>query len=314
MTAPSVLVLGDANVDMVIQLRDRTMEATSPSSAPQLYGGGSAANVTVALARLGVDVSMLGKVGDDGFGRWVLDDLAREGVKIDGLGTASEAFTTVVMALIEPDGERQIVIWPQEGAAHNHLFPGEIDPLRYKSATWLHTSGICLREYPVQDAVLHAMDVARRAKITVSLDLNLRMETWGLDDNARVIFARAIELSDVVFGNAYEEIIPLAREQTAEGASRILCDGQRTVIARLGDQGALVTTPEGNFRVPAFSVNVVDTLGAGDAFNGGFIAARLAEQDLQQATRWGHAVAALKIGRPGARGLPTMDELLAKLA
>ena len=88
-----------------------------------------------------------------------------------------------------------------------------------------------------------------------------------------------------------------------------LSSGSRTVVARQGEKGALVTTPQESFQTPAFQAKVVDTLGAGDAFDGGFVAARIAGLGDVDAVRWGHAAAAYNIGQPGARGLPNINEL-----
>ena len=101
---------------------------------------------------------------------------------------------------------------------------------------------------------------------------------------------------------------------TAEALARALATDGRVAIARLGAQGALAIAGEEVVRVPAFRVDVVDTLGAGDVFNGGFIAAMIEGYTLEESLRWGNAAAALKITRPGARGAPTREELLAFLA
>ena len=157
------------------------------------------------------------------------------------------------------------------------------------------------------------MALARTAGVTVSLDLNLRIELWGLEEKVRATFREAVSLADIVLGNAWEEIVPLTEATNIENASRQLCEGKRVVVARQGAQGALVTTPTERYTVPAFPAQVLDTLGAGDAFNGGFIAAALTTCDIYEAARWGNGVAALKISRPGARGLPTLAELQALL-
>jgi len=306
-----VVVLGDACVDMLIRLPESISKGTSDlsHSAPRLHGGGSGANVAVALARLGADVAMVGAVGDDGYGRWVSDDLMREGVNVDELISIPDAFTPMVMALVEPSGERLIYVWPPEGGAHLQLEADAIDSALITSVSWLHTTGMCLRESPSRETILTAMALAREADVTVSLDLNLRIESWGLGTADRDTFEKAIALSDVVFGNAQEEILPMTCADSVEVASQILCGGKRIIVARCGSDGAWVTTPAEAFSVPAVPTQVVDTLGAGDAFNGGFIAACLAKADTREAARWGNAVAALKIGRPGARGLPSLEEL-----
>lgn len=310
------VLIGDANVDMVIKLPPRDaeeMEFTQPE--PQLFGGGTAANVAVALARLGVPVAFLGAVGDDVYGRFVRDDLAREGVVVDGVTAIPATFTPMVIAMIQPDGERSLVVWPPERSADVQLRPAHLDRATITQATWLHTSGMCLRASPIREAVLHAMQLAHESGVPVSLDLNLRLELWGWCDDIRHTVERAMAFADVVFGNAEEEIVPMARVNPVEAAAHILAGGKRIVVARHGLDGALAATPGGTRHAAAFAVDkVVDTVGAGDAFDGGFIAARLAGQNVAAALRWGNAVAALKIGQAGARGLPSRAEVEQLLA
>ncbi len=310
----SAVVLGDANVDLVIRLPDRAVPQPQ-LDAPQLFGGGSAANAAVALARLGVPVSFAGAVGDDGYGRFVRDDFVTEGVDVSGVRMVPDAFTAMVIAMVEPSGERWIVVWPPERGADNLLRPEDVDAAQIAAAGWLHTSGMCLRASSVREAVLHAMQVARGAGVPVSLDLNLRLELWGWGDDIRATVTRAIEQADVVFGSAAEEIAPLAGLDDAEAAARSLAAGARTVVARQGADGVLAVTPDGaTVRAAAFAVPVADTIGAGDAFDGGFIAARLAGEDVAGALQWGNAVAALTIQQPGARSSPTRDAVTRLLA
>ncbi len=310
MSRQNVVVIGDTCVDMVIRLPDRAANAPDlKDSVPELHGGGTAANVAVALARLSVPVAMVGTVGDDGYGRWLRADLVNEGVDVHGLTAVHDAFTPMIMALIEPDGERHVVVWPPTGGADQQLRSDAIDPALISSASWLHTTGICLRASPVRETVLHAMEMARAAGVMVSIDLNARLELWDMADETRRAFARAIELADVVFGNAEEEIMPLTGADSPINAAQSLADGKRIVVARQGSKGALVVTPHETFHAPAFHAEVVDTLGAGDAFDGGFIAGWLADGDVREAARWGNAVASLQIGRTGARGAPSLADV-----
>ena len=149
MTPRRIIVLGDANVDMVVRLPERTGENLDlTASVPQLQGGGSAANMAVALARLGQEVSFVGAIGDDGYGRWVTEDLDREGVNTSGLNTVKDKFTAIVLALIEPNGERLLVVWPPEDGAHHHLPREALHSEFWQGVTWFHTSGMCLRYSP----------------------------------------------------------------------------------------------------------------------------------------------------------------------
>ena len=305
------LVLGDVNVDLVVPLRGRGGDKIQPKTvSPQIHGGGPAGNSAAALARLGVPVRFIGTVGDDGYGRWSVDDLQKEGVDTRYLQFVDQALTSIVLAVIHPDGERELFVWPDTGGAHTRLSPDAITPEIFRSTAWLHTTGLCLREEPVRTAQLKAMRLAREAGVTVSLDLNLRLESWELNEALRHVFDQAISLSNVVFGSGSDEILPYTGLDSIQAGAEALCAGTRTVIVRLGSEGVLAVAPGENFSSAAFDVAVVDTLGAGDAFNGGFICAQLEGYSLQESVRWGNGAAALKIGQVGARGLPDRNELI----
>ncbi len=157
MNKSRVIVLGDANVDILIPLSERSPGTPIPrESTPELHGGGTAANVAVALARLGVKTSFIGTVGDDGYGRWVINDFRNEGVDTGKTYLVQETFTSMVIALIYPDGERGLYVWPDRGGAHTKLQPSSIKPEIFESASWLHTTGLCLREESVRTAQLKA--------------------------------------------------------------------------------------------------------------------------------------------------------------
>jgi fructokinase/2-dehydro-3-deoxygluconokinase len=309
-----VLIVGDANVDLVMHL-------PSPGAAPaqrgeiqaRIDGGGTGANTAVALARLGLPVSFAGVIGSDRYGRWIAEDFGRERVDTSGLVVRADAFTPTVMIIVGADGERHAVLWPPDGWAHTLLRPDDIPDALIAGASWLHTTGMCLRATPVREAMLHAMRAARAAGVPVSLDLNLRLELWGWGDDVRRTAERAVELADVVLGNAREEIAPLAGCDDLEAAARALGGGRRAVVARLGAEGALAVTPGELVYVGGFPIEVVNTVGAGDAFNGGFIAARLEGRPVRDALRWGNAVAALKIQGDSARALPSRAEVQALL-
>jgi aminoimidazole riboside kinase len=310
-----VLVLGDANVDLTLHVPLRAPDGRRTVREPVLSGGGTAANTATALARLGVPVTFVGAVGDDAFGRWIRDDLAVSGVDARGLKVVDTP-TCQVIALIEPDGERSLVVWPTDGGALTRLRPEDVDPSLVAGAAWLHTTGMCLRDRPVRDAVLTTMAAARSAGVPVSIDLNLRVELWGLDADRRAVVEAAIALADVVLGQGEEELAPLAGRAAGgaddpdgggvERAARTLAVGGRTVVARLGAAGALACAADGSvLRSGAFPVTPANVVGAGDAFNGGFVAAMVEGRGLGDALRWGNAVAALKVARPGgARDLP----------
>ena len=326
-----VLVVGDANVALTLHVPARLPGGRREVREPVLATGGTAANTARALGALGVPVAFAGAVGDDAFGRRVAADLAASGVDTGALVVTREADTCQVIAMLEPDGERSLVVWPPDGGALRWLRPEDVPAVLVAGAAWLHTTGMCLRDAPVRDAVLAAMAAARAAGVPVSIDLNLRVELWGLDGERRAVVERAIALADVVLGSGPEELVPLAAamasldedgaagagaDDLVERAARRLSDGARTVVARLGGSGVLACASDGSLvRSPAFAVEVVNIVGAGDAFNAGFIAAMVEGRGLEAALRLGNAVAARKVARQvDAPDLPTRTEVEGLLA
>jgi sugar/nucleoside kinase (ribokinase family) len=308
----SVVVIGDANVDLEVTIPSPQGHDLQDNPEPRLFGGGSAANTAAALARLGVPCRFVGTVGDDLYGRFAIADLAAAGVDTQALTMTASDPTVMVIAVIRPGGERLIYVWPPTGGAHGAVSP-DAAVAAVAGATWLHVSGICLRVSPAAEALLAAMEGARAAGVPVSFDLNLRLENWGWDDGFRDTVMAAVEHADVVVGGGADEIGMLAGLSDPVQAARSLIHDERLVIARLGAGGAVVCSSKGEVVVPGLAVDVVDTVGAGDAFDAGFIAARLRGLGVPEALRWGNAVAAFTITQPGARSTPTIDEMEAFL-
>ena len=306
-----IVVIGDANVDLVIQMpKSIDVENIEKSQAePNLYGGGSAANVAVAISRLGSPVEFIGGIGDDGYGKYVRDDLISEKVGTEGLHTIPNSFTPMVIATIMTDGERMIVVWPPERDADLKLDLTHIDEDLISNSGWLHTSGMCLRASPVRETILESMKIAKEHGIPTSLDLNLRLELWGWEDGIRETTEKAMTLSDYVFGNAAEEIIPISNKNNLEEALTFLSLDQKTIVARKGSSGSTAMSDGKTIETKAYPSKAIDTLGAGDAFCGGFIVSRMEGSSLEEALQWGNAVASLQINQPGARGVPSSDQV-----
>jgi sugar/nucleoside kinase (ribokinase family) len=304
----SVLVVGDTNVDLEIRLPTVAHRETHANPDPQIFGGGSAANTAAALARLDVPCRFAGTVGDDSFGRFAVDSLAEAGVDTAPVTVTRGEPTVTVVAVVQPDGDRLIYVWPPSGGAHGGLQPSHaVDAVT--GSKWLHVSGICLRVQPARDAILAAMKRARAGAIPVSFDLNLRLENWGWGAGFRQVVEAAVEHADVVLGAASDEIGALAGIDDPVEAAKTLAGPNRLVIARLGAAGAMACTATEVTTVPGFDVEVVDTVGAGDAFDAGFIAARLEGMDVTTALRWGNAVGGLTVAQPGARSTPTRRDV-----
>ena len=305
----TVVVIGDANVDLELRLPDGASRALHSNPEPRLFGGGSAANTAAALARLGVETRFVGTVGEDAHGRFAVSSLAAAGVNTEFVDTTTAAPTVMVIFAVQPDGERLVYVWPPRGGAFSAV-RRDVAIEALDAADWLHVSGLCMRTSPSREAAVGAMRDARRRNVPVSFDLNLRLETWGWEGDFKEFVQGAIEHADIVMGNGPEEIVPLAGIDDVVGAALAIAGATRLVIARDGASGSVACTHESVVRSVGFPVDVEDTMGAGDAFNAGFIAARLAGSSPQDSLRLGNAVGALSVTRPGARHTPTLADTL----
>lgn len=311
MTTAKVIIIGDVAVDTMIPLpkSDLGIE-TIRDIRPRLSIGGTIGNTAVALARLDVDVAMVSAIGEDGYGDFLKRALVEAGIEIRHLHVVPDRFTLNVMVIIDPSGERYFAVHPADGSASLYYPPHRLDLPIIAQADWLHTCGSGFEYGSTREAVIRAMKYANQAGIPVSLDLNLRPQTDSLSEAYQDTLQQAIELSDYILGSAHDEIVFYTGIDDAVEAARALADGKRTVIARFGSQGCLVVTPSGDrFQAPAFKVRVVDTLGAGDVFDAGFIVAKLEGRSLLEAVRCGNALAALSVSYEGATQHLTREAL-----
>lgn len=299
----TVAVLGDLNVDLEIELPSRGGAHANPD--PVLRGGGSAANTAVELSRLGIATRFVGTVGDDAYGRQAMDLIERSGVDVSTVRSVDDA-TVMVVVVLAAGGERLVYVWPPRGGAHLAMREGQARR-GVDGAEWVHVSGIALRGEPAAPSILAAMSAARSAGATVSLDLNLRLENWGWEHGFRASVEAAITHSDVVLGSFADEIVPLTGSSDATEALAGLAADSRIVIARLGRKGAVAHDGRRLYESAGFEVEAVDTVGAGDAFNAGFIAARCRGAEMSDALEYANAAAALTVAALGAQSGPSPD-------
>ncbi|MFC6834944.1 carbohydrate kinase family protein [Halomarina ordinaria] len=238
-------------------------------------GGGSAANVATHLARLDVDVGLVGSVGDDRDGVDTREELVAAGVDTRGVRVV-EGMTAVKYLLVTPDGETYVLgtHGVNESYAAEHV-PGEY----LARADYLHLTG----QHPETAARL--AERAREAGLRVSFDPGRRLSARD--------YSAALSHADVVFLNSREA------EQRRERVP------DQVVVTKHGAGGATVESPDGRVTHPGYPVEAVDSTGAGDAFAAGFLAALLDDGDYARALAVANACGALVASAPGTR--PTLD-------
>lgn len=275
----------------------------------ELRTGGAESNTAIGLARLGHAVSWTGRVGADELGQRVLRDLQAEGVSTTH-ATTDEQYPTGIMIKSRRASGMTRVTYYRKNSAGSMLRPDHLDANLISSTRILHVSAITAAlSRTAADAVAYAMGIAHDAGVLVSLDTNHRT-ALSTDAQARDMLRQLAEKADVLMANQAEAqlMTGLADPQAALHALTTISSGD--VVIKLGEHGAVARVAEQVLTTPAVAVDVVDSVGAGDAFNAGYLSALLdgcsPEERLRRATIAG-AFAVMNLG--DWEGLPTRDEL-----
>jgi ribokinase len=296
----SVLVFGSLNMDLVTRTRrlpqvGETIAGYSFETVP----GGKGANQAVAVARLGVPVQMSGRVGGDEFGKMLIESLQFAGVNCEGVKIDNAVSSGVAAIAIDDSGENHIII---VAGANGQVDLSDVDRLP------LLTSKVLLLQLEIPLAiVLAAAQAAKQAGAIVILDpapapTQLPVELYAAVDILTPNQVEAEQLTGIAVSDKASAIL---------AAKRLREQGVATVIIKLGAQGALCATAAGEFWVSPFRVVAIDTVAAGDAFNGGLAAALAEGLSLPEACQWAAAAGALAATVKGAQSaMPTRAKLM----
>jgi aminoimidazole riboside kinase len=307
-----VLVIGDANVDIIVPYpKFLNMEKTLVEyPTPELQGGGTSANTAVALSRLGVSTVFLGTIGDDQYGKYIINDFIHEGVNISQLIIEPELNTVGVFAFIDENGERYLWGWPRENQAFKYINESKATVESLKEVSWVHSSGMSLvYNTSARSTIIKLFRMAYEMGIPTSFDLNLRVDNGKLEEEYRKSIYEIIQYTTFLLGSGKDEFNYLGENgKWKENAKSFVID-KRTVIVRNGAAGSIGISSSEELEIPAFPVEVVDTVGAGDVFNAGFIAKNLENASLEECLMNGNAVSGYTVGKKGARNAPNKNEL-----
>jgi len=263
--------------------------------------GGDTSNTAIAAARLGASVGYVGRVGEDEFGRSLLELWGREGVDTSRVISDPEASTGIYFTAFRQDGSHEFTYY-RRGSAASCLRPSDIDPGYIAGARVLHTSGITQAiSDTCREATETAMRIARRRGVAVSYDANVRPKLAPVD-LLRETFEATLSRADIVFASS-EDLGHLYGEVPAEEALRaILAAGPEIAILKAGARGCVVATADtGTRQVPGFPVRrVVDATGAGDVFGAAFLVRWLEGASPFAAASYANAVAAISTQGLGA--------------
>ena len=294
--APTVLVVGSANMDMVVVCEQFPNPGETVLARDfGMFPGGKGANQAVACARLGGRTVFIGKMGEDPFRASLVASLEGDGVTLDGLMTDGAAATGVALVTVDAHGENSIVV---AAGSNMRLTPADLDA---HEALFASAAVVLVQlEIPLE-TVVRAAELGRAHGALVILN----------PAPARAVPDALLRLVDVLTPNQGEaaRLVGHAPDgiSTAETAARELVRrGVGTVLVTLGEAGAMLVTDTGVERFAAIPVQPVDTTAAGDAFNGALAYTLAQGQEMAQAVPLANAVAAYAVTRRGAQ--PSMPD------
>ncbi len=300
-----ILVFGSLNMDLVarvprLPLPGETLAGDRFTTSP----GGKGANQAVAAAKLGAETILIGRVGEDSFGRDLVSHLQNCGVNGDAITLDPNTSTGIAQILVDDGGQNQIVI---VGGANATVGQDELSRLKDR----LPQAQLLLLQLEIPlEQVIAAAQLAKAAGVTTILD------PAPAPDQLLPSLYQAV---DILTPNETEASRLVGFPVTDPGSAAIAAKtlqqrGTPTVIITLGDRGAVCATPSEQFWAPALPIQAVDTVAAGDAFNGAIAVALLENRPLVDAVRWATAAAAIACTRPGAQSSlpdrPSVEQIL----
>ena len=301
---PDIIAIGEALFEL----------NQASDGAPFLPGfGGDTSNAMIAAARSGASAGYFTAVGADRFGRALVELWAAEGVDASKVIVNGGAHTGIYFVTHGPEGHEFSYL--RAGSAASRITEADVPADYIGAARLLHVSGISQAiSSSAADAVFAALDIARGRKVKTAYDTNLRLKLWPLA-RARAVIHEAMKSVDIALPGLDD-----ARQLTGLDHPDAIVDfylrlGARVVALTLGKEGALVSTPQRRERVASIPVEAIDATGAGDAFDGAFLAEYLETGDPFSAARFANVAAALSTRGYGAvPPLPTRAQTLAALA
>jgi len=300
-----LICVGRAAVDLYAEQVGVPLEEVATFAK---YVGGSPANVSVGTAKLGLKSAMFTRVGAEPMGRFVRSALAGYGVDVSHVIDDAKHLTGLVILGIQPPDTFPILFY-REKCADIQLAPGDVDADWIASAKAVVLSGTHLSQSPAREATFRVMEVARAQKRRVVLDLDWRPFLWPNKGEAKAIYAQAVAGCSLVVGTEEE-----AEAAGGVEALRDLCPG--VLVVKRGPRGCTVfQRGQQPIDVPGFKIEILNVLGAGDAFLSGFLRGWLNDWDVARCARLANATGAIVVTRHGcAPAMPTWAEVETFLA
>ncbi|XP_010696263.1 probable fructokinase-5 [Beta vulgaris subsp. vulgaris] len=268
MAKVSIVSFGEMLIDFV---PDEAGVSLAESRGFVKAPGGAPANVACAITKLGGTSAFIGKVGDDEFGKMLVDIIKKNGVNTEGVCFDKEARTALAFVTLKKNGEREFMFY-RNPSADMLLQTSELNLDLIKQAKVFHYGSISLITEPCRSAHIAAMKAAKEAGVTLSYDPNVRLPLWSSPEAAREGIKSIWNQADIIKVSDDEVEFLTQGDATKEEVIKTLWfDGLKLLLVTDGEKGCRYFTKDFKGSVKGFSVKAIDTTGAGDAFVGSFL-------------------------------------------
>ena len=310
-SAHEVLAIGRLGVDIYPLQSGVGLEEVSSFGK---YLGGSAANVSVAAARHGHNSALLSRVGNDPLGKYLLNELERLGVDNQYVATDPAYKTPLTLCEIFPPDDFPLYFYREPKAPDMCIESSDVnlEDVRDAEILWFTLTG--LSEEPSRGAHKEILNTRARRKYTI-LDLDYRDMFWNSKQEATEQAQWALEHATVAVGNKEECEVAIGETEPERAGKALLERGVKLAIVKQGPKGVLAMTEDETVEVPPVWVDVVNGLGAGDAFGGALCHGLLSDWPLEKVLRFANAAGSVVAGRlECSTAMPTTEEVEAALS
>lgn len=275
--------------------------------------GGDTYNTAVSAARLGSSVTYVTRIGNDAFAPALQEAMLKENIQLAPPRPVKGA-TGLYLVSVDTEGQREFVYYRKDSAA-SQLGPDDITPDLIKSAKIVYSSGITMGiSDRCRKAVVKAFTLAQELGVMTAFDPNYRELLWQSESRHMDAMSEIMPLVDVFLPSFPEDTMMMVGFNRPEQVlDYFLFKGTKLVVVKAGAQGCYLGYKKEMMHIPAMSVKAIDTTGAGDAFNGGFLHGLANGESLQQCAKFGITTASLKVlNRGSAAAMPARDAVYSR--
>lgn len=305
-----IIAIGRACIDLNAVEYNRPMEETLTFKK---YVGGSPANIAIGTSKLGLKAGFIGKLADDQHGRFIEQYMRSVGIDTSNLVVDQEGHKTGLAFTEIKSPEECSILMYRDDVADLYLSPAEVNEDYIKKAKILLVSGTALAKSPSREAVLKAVQLAKKNDVKVVFELDYRPYTWVSAEETAVYYSLVAEQSNVVIGtrDEFDVLENIQGGKNEDTVHYLFHYSPELIVIKHGVDGSYAYSKTGEiFRGHAYLTKVLKTFGAGDSFASAFLYALVTGKEIEIALKYASASAAIVVSKhSSSEAMPTLEEI-----